>query len=254
LSDGPLAGLRVAVTRPEGRGGRLPALLREQGAEVVRLVVSRLADPVDPAAVDAAIEGLRARRWDRLILTSAAAVERFSARTVGLGLAVEAWPPVIVVGSATADALRKLGLAPALVPASFRAEGVVEAVLAEQGPDLGGMKLLLPRAESGRPVLAEGLRAAGASVDEVVLYQTVAAGRELARELEPVDVVTVAAGSAARHLVEAVGAAALRGKVLASIGPVTSQECVRLGLSVGIEADEARLEALVKALVAWRSR
>ena len=52
-----------------------------------------------------------------------------------------------------------------LTPAEFRAEAVAEA-LREFGP-IGGSRVLLPRADIARDVLAEALREAGAEVEDV---------------------------------------------------------------------------------------
>ena len=60
-----------------------------------------------------------------------------------------------VVGPGTAAAVRAAGLEPALVPERFVAEGLLAAF--PPGPG----RVLLPQAEAARPVLADGLRAAG---------------------------------------------------------------------------------------------
>ena len=55
------------------------------------------------------------------------------------------------------------------------------------GSHAAGKRVLLPRAESARPELAEGLRSAGADVIDVVAYRTIAVpadAPELARGLE----------------------------------------------------------------------
>ena len=54
------------------------------------------------------------------------------------------------------------------VPAEYVAEAIVEGI-----GDVTGQRILLPRADIARKALAEGLRAKGALVDEVVAYHTV---------------------------------------------------------------------------------
>ena len=94
-------------------------------------------------------------------------------------------------------------------------------------------RALIARAAEGRDVLPDALRARGAHVDTVALYETVA---------EPLDDDTRAAAAAAdyvlftsassvRFFVAAAGADALRGPRLASIGPATSAELRATGPS-----------------------
>jgi uroporphyrinogen III methyltransferase/synthase len=100
--------------------------------------------------------------------------------------------------------------------------------------DVRGLRVLLPRADIGREVIADELRKHGAEVTEVVAYRTVVAEPE--REGEPdiyrmlldrrIDVVTFTSASAVRNFVKVVGAEPaadlLRTTIVASIGPVTA--------------------------------
>jgi len=76
------------------------------------------------------------------------------------------------VGPATGERLARYGLKVDLVPAESRAEAVVHAMV-DQGA-ISGQKVLLPRSDIGREVIAEELRKRGADVTEVVAYRTVA--------------------------------------------------------------------------------
>ena len=99
-----------------------------------------------------------------------------------------------------------------LIPAEYRAEAVVRAL--SETVDVRGLKVLLPRADIGREIIADELRKQGADVTEVVAYRTVVAEPE--REGEPdiyrmlldrrIDVVTFTSASAVRNFVKVVGA------------------------------------------------
>src|SRR5678810_710705 len=65
--------------------------------------------------------------------------------------------------------------------AEYRAEAVVRAMIGTG--DLRGRKVLLPRADIGRDLVADELRKQGADVTEVVAYRTVIVESE--REGEP---------------------------------------------------------------------
>jgi uroporphyrinogen III methyltransferase/synthase len=79
------------------------------------------------------------------------------------------------------------------------------------------------------------------------------AGSVLERLAEgEVDVVTFTSSSTVRNFVElAKGidlAAALKGALIASIGPITSDTARELGMTVGVEADEYTIPGLVQAV------
>src|SRR5207244_13225969 len=78
---------------------------------------------------------------------------------------------VAAIGPATAEALVRRGVVPDLVPDRFVAEAVVSA-LAAQG-EVRGKTVLLPRAREARDALPDGLRALGALVDVIPIYETV---------------------------------------------------------------------------------
>jgi uroporphyrinogen III methyltransferase/synthase len=72
------------------------------------------------------------------------------------------WPP----GPGTADELARYHLRADLVPSEFRAESLAD----ELATVAAGKRFLLARASRGREVLADQLRAAGATVDQIVVY------------------------------------------------------------------------------------
>lgn len=253
MSEG-LRGRRVGVTRSRGQASDLAGLLREAGAVPVELSCLEFAEPSSWSPFDAAFAHLEA--YDGVIFSSVNAV----ARTLGrLGT----WPAgtrrIAAVGGATVAAAEAAGLTVDVVPARYRSEGLLEALLDEGG--VAGTRWLIPRAEVARDVLPEGLRVAGATVDVVAAYRTVppadpAPIREaLAAGL---DAVLFASGSSVRHLRGAVGEAAwpgpLAGVTVATIGPVTSAAVREHGLRVDVEAPRASMAALVEALAAWTWR
>ncbi len=236
----PLAGQTVVVTRARQQAGELSARLRALGAEVVELPVIEF-EPLEFPLPD----------WtacDWAIFTSANGVEFFFAR-----LQPRPGPRLCAIGPATAEALRRRGLEPELVPEEFVAEGVL-AALAEKG--MAGRRVLLPRAAEARDVLPDGLRRLGAQVDVLPVYRTVApAGleqkaQELFSVLRP-QWVTLTSSSTVRHLLAAVPRQLLAGVRLASIGPVTTRTAREAGLEVTVEATRYTAEGLAEAMAEW---
>src|SRR3989441_7672223 len=111
---------------------------------------------------------------------------------------------VAAIGPATADALREHGVRVDVVPAEYRAEGLVERLRGLLGR---GDRVLLPRAAQTRDVLVTALRALGVDVLEVPAYATRRAEGNAARLGEAlsggtVDAVTFTSSSTARNFAE----------------------------------------------------
>lgn len=231
--------------------------LEALGADVIAVPVIEIVDPPDLAAVDDAIARLGDYDW--LILTSANGVDRFFARLEPAGSPAEKLGDVriAVVGKATAARLATHGLEPDLVPADFRAEGLVEG-FRERGVR-AGTRVLYARALNAREVLPEALREMGAHVDVVPVYRTVAAQADpgvIGRLAAGVDVVTFTSPSTVKHFRAFLTAngvdadAFMSSTVAASIGPVTTTALEHAGITAAIEPDESTVPELVAAIAA----
>lgn len=248
----PLLGARVVVTRAQSAASALSAKLAGLGAEVIEMPVTRI-EPLDPAPLAGAIARLNDYGW--LVFTSQNAVAMFWAavRDDARGVRALADRKVAAVGPATSEALAGLGIAVDVMPGRFVAEDLLAALGARD--DVKGGRVLYLAARGARDVIPVGLRALGARVDVVALYESVpdAAGAAAMRERllhGGVDVVTFTAASAARAFVGAVGADAAARARLVSIGPVTSDAVRAAGLKVSTEAESATIDGLVRAVVA----
>jgi uroporphyrinogen-III synthase len=149
------------------------------------------------------------------------------------------------VGPGTADALAAAGLACDLVPRRAVAEGLLAEFPAPSG---AGAAVLVAQAAAARPVLVDGLRAAGWDVTVVATYETRPRPADPARrpELRAADAVVFAAGSAVRAVVDAYGRDDLPG-VVVCMGPITADAAEAAGLAVTSVADPHTLEGLVAA-------
>lgn len=254
LSQRPLFGRRVLVTRARSQASRLTAALEELGTEVREVPAIRIAPPADGyAAIDAAIGTLMDYQW--LVFTSANGVSAFFARLAAAGKDARAlgYAQVAAIGTATAAKLREYGIRADVVPEEFRAEGVVAALKGKLPPHA---RVLLPRAEQAREVLPDGLRALGATVDVAPVYRTEAAaadGEALAAELAAgaYDYVTFTSSSTARNLVGILGGSApLAHTRAACIGPVTAETARELGIEPALVAEEYTIAGLTRAIAA----
>jgi uroporphyrinogen III methyltransferase/synthase len=234
LEARPLHGRTVAVTRARAQASALSARLRELGASVVEAPAIRTR-PLDAQLPDV-------RSYDLLCVTSPTGAELLfdhlrDARELA-GVTVAA------IGPGTARALAAHGVAADVVPARAVAEGLVDALA-----DVPVQRALIARAAEGRDVLPDALRARGAEVDVVALYETVPeplddAAREAA---SAADYLLFTSGSSVRFFVAAGGS--LSGPRVVSIGPATSDALREHGVAPHLEADPHTPDGLVATLL-----
>jgi uroporphyrinogen-III synthase len=239
-ADRPLHGRSVVVTRAAEQASRLVAILAHLGATVVEVPTIAIVDAPDGgAALADAVAQID--RYDWVVLTSTNGVQRFLA---AVGGAAPAGVRVAVVGPGTADAVRAAGVEPDLLPDRFVAEALLEVF--PPGPG----RVLLPQASVARPVLADGLRAAGWDVDAVVAYRTVAArpGPAVLERAAVADAVTFTSGSTVTGYLAAAGPDGVP-PVVVCIGPVTAAAAEKAGLPVTAVAAEHTIDGLAAAVV-----
>lgn len=227
--------LTVLVTRDADDAAGTADRLRRSGwgVAVAPLIVRR----VDDGALSAALQ--RTPSPDLLLLTSAFAA-RAVARLAGPGFAPRR---VACVGPATAEVARAAGLRVDLVPAESTGAALVAAL-----GDLTAHVVLYPRAADALPATREALVRAGAHVDDVVAYTTIAAtdGAAALAAAGPVDLVLLASPSTVRAYVAArAGAPAHGAPLVVPIGPTTAEACRAAGLA---QADDTTTAAVRAAL------
>ena len=256
----PLFGRRVLVTRPKEQAAELVDRLTALGAEAIEAPLIRILPPEDSAPLRHAAAAPDGFDW--IVFTSANAVDAFMTALLADGRDVRALkgPRLCAVGTGTADKLSRYGIRVDLVPGEFRAEGVLSA-LAQQG-SLRGLRVLLPRSDIGRDVIADELRKSGAEVTDVIAYRTVV--NDTQREGDPdiygmllegrIDAVTFTSASAVRTFVKVYGAEQaadlLKQTAVAVIGPVTAEVAAQLGIDVTIRPSTYTIAALVNAIAA----
>ncbi len=250
----PFSGRKIIVTRAAEQAGEFSSMLGELGAMVYECPTIRLVEPSSWHELDDSIR--RLSEYDWLILTSGNAVRFFFQRLESHGLDARALADckVCAVGPKTADAVRQFGIRPDMIPADYKAEGVV----AEFGRiDPRGSSVLFPRADRARDLIPIELLKMGAMVDSPVAYRNVLPERlcpeaMFALEKRCIDLITFTSSSTAQNLAQMLGADLLadmlKGVAVASIGPITSKTCRDLGLKVDIEASPHTLPALVAAI------
>jgi uroporphyrinogen III methyltransferase/synthase len=236
----PLAGRTIAVTRARAQASGLAERLRALGADVVETPAIKIV-PLPGPAPD--LEG-----YDLVVLTSPNGAHLLFARLVAAGCDARgfAMSRIAAIGPGTAAALAEHGIVADVVPERSVAEGLIEA-LAKVPVE----RVLIARAAQARDVLDDALRARGAEVDTVALYETVAESVTEA-ELAAVgraDYVTFTSSSTVRFFIDAAGERLSPDARLVSIGPVTSATLRERGLEPHVEAVTHDIDGVVQALL-----
>lgn len=159
----------VVITRPAAQADALARQVAALGREAVVLPLLEISPLADQSALAATLAGLE--RYALVAFVSPNAVDAAFSH-------IAAWPPqvaIAVVGEGSRAALAAHGVSGATAtifspkdPARSDSENLLQSLdLAA----LAGREVLIVRGESGRELMADGLRAAGASVTTVAAYR-----------------------------------------------------------------------------------
>jgi uroporphyrinogen III methyltransferase/synthase len=256
----PLAGKTVMLTRPPTQSVEMAAKLEGLGATVIHCPTIHIVEPTSWEALDDAIGRLEGYDW--LIFTSANGVAFFFRRLGerrGDGLSVVSCLQTCAVGPATARAIVSAGGRVDITARESRAEGVLAAIIEAVGGEeqLAGQRFLLPRARIARDILPAELARCGAQVDAVEAYQTIRPEVDRASLVRwitdsQVDAVAFTSPSTVTNFAALIGtvdlADCLRGILVASIGPVTTEALRSHGLTDIVQPPTYNAAALVEAL------
>ena len=247
----------MLVTRPAHQSGEFADALRALGADPVLAPAIELLPPPDPAAAEQAVH--RAAEYAWIVFTSANGARAFfdllearreDARALGNA-------KVAAIGIKTAQEARLRGVFADLVPQSFVAEDLAQALIAATQP---GDRILIYRAEEARDVLPSRLLDAGRDPHVVTAYRTAFTNDpQFAAKVAACDMLTFTSASTVRGFAHNLGGPAnavhaAQGKSVACIGPITAQEARAIGLDVDVIADQFTADGLMHALDRLASR
>jgi uroporphyrinogen III methyltransferase / synthase len=243
LPPRPLAARSVAVTRARAQASTLARGLEQLGARVLQAPVITVrtlpGPPLDPAP------------FDLVCLSSPNAVAALFERLAAGGRDARslAGARVAAIGPGTARALAEHGITADVLPERFVAESLVEALAG-----LPVERALVARAKEARDVLPDALRARGAGVEVLELYETLAEplGEAALAAARQADYITFTSSSTVRFFLQAAGGEAglSAGTRVVSIGPVTSETLREHGLEPHVEAERHDIDGMIAALLA----
>lgn len=249
----PLFGRRIGVTRADEQADAQIDRIFELGAEPVLMPTLEIEPPENWDSVDEVLG--RVGDFDWVVFTSVNGVRAFFGRLWELGGDARrlSRARLAAIGSSTADALGEFHLRADVVPGTFRAEHLAAAL----SPLMSGQRVLWPRANRVRDVLRTELTAAGARLEEVVVYQhrdvsawsDEVSQRLISGQLDWIGVSSPAIARNVARLIPDVARMHLGERIrIASISPITSAACQEVGLPVSAEAIEHTWDGLLAAI------
>jgi uroporphyrinogen III methyltransferase/synthase len=248
----PLFGQTVLITRPRDQADDLARPLAELGAHVL----FQPAIEIKPLAItdtsDRRVD--TADRFDWLVFSSSNGVRHFFDRLLDplvqptRDLRALGKIKIAAIGPGTADELSRYHLRADIVPDEYRAESLAQSLAG----GAAGKRFLLVRASRGREVLADELTRAGATVEQVVVYESTdvqGADEQITAKMAAGEITwtTVTSSAIARSLVRLFGES-LRKTKLVSISPVTSATLRELGFEPATEATHYTMAGVVAAI------
>ncbi|GAA0234320.1 uroporphyrinogen-III synthase [Halobacterium noricense] len=168
-------------------------------------------------------------------------------------------PAIACIGPATADAAREAGWPIELIPEEYSSTGIVAAF---DALGVEGVRIEVARSDHGSQVLLDGLRDAGATVRETVLYELVrpeGSGESAAAAAAgDLDGACFTSSLTVEHFLDAAddrgvreeALAGLENAVVGCIGHPTRETAESHGVGVDVVPAEATFEALAESVVA----
>jgi uroporphyrinogen-III synthase len=245
-TDSPESTARVLLTATESVAARQARALRALGLAVVSAPLLRTVSVADNQAMDAAVASLTADSW--LLFASGTGVrtffDRISQTALPLGLHCGA------IGPATGDLLVEHGLSADFIPEITTSEGFVAEFPACQEGAVPG-HFLLPRAEGGRDVMAEALRARGHRVEELVTYRSEAVQDEDLASLLAMDYdfVVFSSPSGVEAYIERVGEGVPTAPRWVSLGATTTARLRKEGFTEVLQLARPTPECLAQEIL-----
>jgi uroporphyrinogen III methyltransferase/synthase len=250
----PFFGKRIIVTRSRDQASAFAEMLIDRGATAIEFPTIEVVPPENWNELDNAIQTIDTFDW--LIFTSANAVRFFMERlrTLNKDLRILKGVNICTVGPKTSESLESYGLRADLVPAEFKAEGVLAAL---GGVAVRGLKFLIPRAKVAREIIPDKLRELGARVDVVTAYENRKPSSDVNRVRKLLDerkisAITFTSSSTVHNFVEIIGKkeykSLLNGVTVACIGPVTAKTAQEYGIKTDIMPKDYTIPALVNEM------
>ncbi|OIU70747.1 uroporphyrinogen-III synthase [Rossellomorea aquimaris] len=251
----PLNGIKVLITRGREGAGDFGSLIEGYGGipVVIPLLDFKLYD--DPRK-DSYLSKIHNYEW--IVFTSKNGAAYF------IDLLEENDIPLsslsakfAAVGTKTEKYCEKRDVTVSFVPADFTGDDFARQFLSEKKP---GGKVLVPKGNLARDVIAKELNGSGVHCDEWIVYKTFLPEDSIAKlkkviEGEGVDILTFTSSSTVHHFMQVIETYSLQDGVLnlpaACIGPLTKKTAEKYGLHVKICPNTYTVDEMVSEMIQY---
>jgi uroporphyrinogen-III synthase len=251
LNSLPLRSKTVLVPRGEGQAKPFSDLVKQNGGIPIEIpLIAFRPVPLNPELKEVF---LKLHTYDWIIFTSNVTVDTFFSFVHEEQK--KQFPKVAVIGTRTKQVLLDRGISVGFIPSKY----VAETFITDFIPHITqGTKVLLPKGNLARDIIATSLRNQGAIVDEVIMYETYApteSKEKLAGLLnnQQLDILTFTSPSTVDHFMEVVHEHGLKDKLahclVACIGPVTCKKVAESGLPVHISPDQYTVNDMIQCMI-----
>lgn len=252
MSTLPLQDYRILITRGKEQSAGFKAGIEKNGG--IPLIVPLIDFQLSTNTEEVAEAFRQLSNYEWIILTSQNGV-RFFFELANKYKVTRCIPKIAVIGAKTAKSLERYGYAADFIPKEFVAERFIE----EFKPLLQAeSRVLVAKGNLARTVIADTLNETGATVDEVIIYETVLpkdSKEQIVRLLreQEVDVITFTSSSTIHHFMKIVEQYKLHpyleSLIIACIGPIAKKTALQHGLQVhvcpGVYTTEAMLNDII---------
>jgi len=193
----PLAGLKIAVTRPREQAAQLVRRIEQAGGIPLLFPLLDIAAAQDPGILHEQIS--RLAQFNLAIFISPNAAQYGIAAIRAAGATLSPALKIATVGQGSAKALRELGITDIIAPTErFDSEGLLAL---PELQDIAGWHVLIFRGNGGRELLGDTLRARGAAVEYAACYRRSKPPQDVAVLLDAApDALTVTSSEALDYL------------------------------------------------------
>jgi uroporphyrinogen III methyltransferase/synthase len=251
-----LYGKRIVATRAEDQAQSLYNLLDELGAKVIPFKVIKTEIKLIKNKI---YDLMSTKSYDWIFFSSENGVRYFfkNLELQGLDARIFSETKVAVIGSSTAEHLRKYGIIADFVPSKFTSKALLEEL--PKKFNLNGKKVLRVKGDFNNDVLLEGLLNLGALTDTMEVYKILADSpdEDVLNDLKDngADACMFTSMSTVNYFFDILGKDSakkiLNKSAVLSIGPVTSTALEDKKINNIIEAEVNTVQGLIDKLLAF---
>ncbi|WP_226673274.1 uroporphyrinogen-III synthase [Rossellomorea aquimaris] len=236
--EGPLEHVKVLITRGNEGSSETGSLIKSEGGVPILVPLLHFQSHKDPREKEL-LSHLHTYDW--IIFTSKNGVKFFLEALKRQGISLDTYKGrYAAVGSKTGHYCHKSGITVSFVPENFTGDDFAEEFMLKVKPEA---RVLIPKGNLARNVIASQLSSAGVSCQEWIVYETVLPQKSIVQlkeiiENEQVDIITFTSSSTVHHFMKVIREYSLYDRIrdipIACIGPITKNIAEQYGLHVKI--------------------